>query len=229
MKLSSYAFMGSLACPLPMNGEGAQTESAARAKTVAFIAVMGALGNVLSWASMLAARFTPVIPLGPYNVSVALDLSHVATFIAALCGGPVTGALTGLVGGAAAAVEFGFSKGNLITGFTLPAGKALTGLSSGVLLRWMGLPRQARSKAIIALLAVIAYLPEAAFTGFIFLAVFPMVFGTQVAILVPIVATILIKAFIELAAVGTLVSGLYGNKAFNLFLAKLYPGATART
>ena len=33
------------------------------------------------------------IPLGPVSVSLALDLSHLATFIAALLGGPVIGGL----------------------------------------------------------------------------------------------------------------------------------------
>jgi len=170
--------------------------------------------------STLAAPLTPTVPLGPYSVSIALDLSHVATIIAALCGGPLVGGLTGLVGGFVAAVQFGFSKGNLVTGFGLPVGKALTGIFSGILLRSMGPPRRSRNRVVVALIAVLAYVPEAVFTALLFLVVFPLVFGTPSFVLIPITATILIKAFIELFVVGILVSGLYGSKGFNLFMGK---------
>ena len=94
-------------------------------RKLVFIAVMGAVGNVLSGLSIFSAPLIPSIPLGAISVSLALDLSHLSTFVSALIGGPVVGAATGLIGGAVAAYQFGFSQGNLITGFGLPIGKAL--------------------------------------------------------------------------------------------------------
>src|SRR4030042_902346 len=100
-------------------------------KGLVFAAMMAALGNVLSFLSMQLAPIAPNVPLGPVSVSLALDLSHLATFIASLFGGPLVGGVTGLVGGLVAAFEFGFSKGNLVTGLGLPLGKALTGGAAG--------------------------------------------------------------------------------------------------
>ena len=104
-------------------------------KTLTFIAVMAALGNALSFISIRLAPLVPSIPLGPVSVSLALDLSHVSTFTAALFGGPIIGGMTGLIGGLVAAFEFGFSKGNFIAGFGVPIGKAMTGVAAGLLLQ----------------------------------------------------------------------------------------------
>ena len=57
-------------------------------KHIAFIALMGALGNILFLTSSL---LVPIVP------GVSLDLSHIPTFIAAIYGGPLIGFLTGLL------------------------------------------------------------------------------------------------------------------------------------
>ena len=62
-------------------------------KSLTFIALMAALGNILSFMSTQLAPIAPNIPLGPVSVSLALDLSHLATFIAALFGGPIVGGI----------------------------------------------------------------------------------------------------------------------------------------
>src|SRR4030042_4043481 len=100
-------------------------------KGLSFVAMMAALGNVLSFISIQLSPIVPSIPLGPISFSLALALSHLATFTASLLGGPIVGGLTGLVGGSVAAFQFGFSTGNLITGFALPLGKAMTGVVAG--------------------------------------------------------------------------------------------------
>lgn len=68
-----------------------------RPKGAVFVAMMSALGTVSSFLSITVSPIVPSIPLGPINVSLALGLSHTATFIAALFGGPGIGGLTGIV------------------------------------------------------------------------------------------------------------------------------------
>ena len=64
-------------------------------RSLTFVAIMAALGNVLSFITTQLAPIAPNIPLGPVSVSLALDISHLTTFIAALLGGPVLGGITG--------------------------------------------------------------------------------------------------------------------------------------
>jgi len=109
------------------------------AKSAVFVGIMGALSNLLSGLSILLVPFLPAVPLGPYSISVAFDLSHLTTFIAALYGGSSIAGLTGLIGGMVGSYEFGFSQGNLVTGFGLPVGKALTGITAGLVMRTLGL------------------------------------------------------------------------------------------
>lgn len=187
------------------------------AKKVVFVGIMGALGNVLSGLSMLLVPLAPALPLGPYNISVALDLSHLTTFIAALYGGSAIGGLTGLIGGLIAAYEFGFSKGNWVTGLTLPIGKAITGVVAGIIMRILIRNRNGHWGLIIVS-TLLSYVPEAGFTALIFLGVFPMVFGTPALILYPVVVTILVKAFIEMFAEGGVISILNLNRGFTEFI-----------
>jgi len=196
------------------------------AKALAFVGIMGALGNILSWLSISLAPLLPEIPLGPlFSISIALDLSHLTTFIAALYGGPAIGGLTGLVGGLVAANVFGFSKGNLVTGFALPIGKALTGVTAGFLMRALGLQSERRHRALIVALTLLSYIPEALFTVWIFLSVLPMVFATPEMsfstwyhIFYPIVLTILTKASIEMLTEGLILAALSMNRSFTSFI-----------
>ena len=89
-------------------------------RAVVLVAVLGALGNILSGLSIYSAPLIPAIPLGAISISLALDLSHLSTFIGALVGGPLAGTLTGFISGALAAYQFGFAQGNIITGIALP-------------------------------------------------------------------------------------------------------------
>jgi len=183
-------------------------------KALVFAAMMAALGNVLSFLSMQLAPIAPNVPLGPVSVSLALDLSHLATFIASLFGGPIVGGLTGLVGGMVAAFEFGFSKGNLVTGFGLPLGKAMTGVTAGYVFKWVY--REQGAGRLVAS-TVLSYIPEALLTLLLFIFVLPVVTGLPVAIASVIAVQIVVKAFAEMVVLGLILGGLASNLAFSYY------------
>ena len=192
------------------------------AKNVTFIGIMGALGNVLSGLTILLVPLLPHVPLGPYSISIALDLSHLTTFTAALYGGPTIGGLTGLIGGLVAANEFGFSKGNLVTGFALPVGKALTGITGGLIMEALGLQEKGRRRIFIIAWTLLSYIPEAIFTTFLFLVIFPFAFGTPAHFLYPIVITIHVKASIEMFAAGIVLVALSSNQGFTGLIKRFF-------
>ena len=182
-------------------------------KNLTFISMMAALGNVLSLLSIHLSPFMPSIPVGPLNFSLALDLSHMTTFIAALFGGPLVGGVTGLIGGAIAAFEFGFSKGNLVTGFGLPIGKALTGLTAGLLMSRLN-PNKDRLRMVISTVA--SYIPEGLFTILIFVIIYPIFFPrTPLSFILPFTTQIIVKAFAEMVIIGILISVMTDNQGFN--------------
>jgi hypothetical protein len=181
-------------------------------KGLSFVALMAALGNVLSFISIQLSPIVPSIPLGPISFSLALDLSHLATFIASLLGGSIIGGLTGLVGGSVAAFQFGFSTGNIITGFALPLGKAMTGVVAGVLFKRLG---SGRLETIAV--TVISYVPEAIFTAFIFVYLYPIVYGLPTAIATVIAVQIIIKAFVEMLLIGAILAYIAGSKGIKAF------------
>ena len=183
-------------------------------KALVFAAMMAALGNVLSFISTQLAPMAPNVPLGPVSVSLAIDLSHLTTFIAALFGGPVIGGVTGLVGGFVAAFEFGFSKGNLITGFGLPLGKAMTGVTAGYLFKLL---YKGGSPLNLITTTVSSYLPEAVLTYALFRYLLPPVMGVTEAVGVAIVMPILVKAFAEMVILGIILTGIVNNLGFKSY------------
>jgi hypothetical protein len=184
-----------------------------------FIAVMAALGNVLSFISIQLSPIIPSIPLGPISVSLAVDISHLTTFIASLFGGSIVGGLTGAIGGLVAAFEFGFSRGNYITGFGLPIGKALTGITAGYIMRkWS--PSKGTIYMVIS--TVIAYIPEALLTLFLFVTLLPSLMGLPSAIAFTIAIQIIVKAFFEMVALGILLSMLTKNKFFTSVMSNYF-------
>lgn len=189
-------------------------------KGIMFIAVMAALGNVLSFISIQLSPIIPSIPLGPISVSLAIDISHLTTFIASLFGGSIVGGLTGAIGGLVAAFEFGFSRGNYITGFGLPIGKALTGITAGFIMRkWS----PSRETIHMVFSTVIAYIPEALLTLFLFVTLLPSLMGLPSAIAFIIAIQIIVKAFFEMVALGILLSLLTKNKFFTSVMSNYFP------
>lgn len=187
-------------------------------KKITFIAMMAALGNILSFLSIRLAPIIPSVPLGPVTVSLALDLSHLATFMASILGGPLLGGLTGLIGGLVAAFEFGFSKGNIITGIGLPLGKSMTGIAAGLLASKLN-PYSTRLSTL--LLTVLAYIPEGVITAFIFIQLYPIFFGLPILLAKTIATQILVKAFIEMIIMGILLKGILENQGLMSYINSL--------
>jgi hypothetical protein len=180
-------------------------------KGLSFVAMMAAMGNVLSFLSIQLSPLIPSIPLGPINFSLALDLSHLATFAAALLGGPIIGGLTGLVGGFVAAFQFGFSQGNIITGIGLPLGKAVTGIVAGILFQRI---KNGGWKTI--LITVFSYVPEAVFTAIIFAVLYPIYYGLPASVAELIAMQIIMKAFVEMFILGVLLKYISESKQFHM-------------
>jgi hypothetical protein len=195
------------------------TIKASTSKELTFIALMAALGNALSLISIELSPIVPSIPLGPVSFSLALDLSHLATFTAALLGGPVIGGFTGLVGGFVAAFQFGFSQGNIITGIGLPLGKAMTGIVAGILFKRFNI---GTLKTIA--FTVISYIPESIFTVVIFVYLYPIFYGLPSAIAVVIATEIVLKAFVEMLIIGVVLGFIAGSSGFKAFTRSLGPG-----
>jgi len=183
-------------------------------RSLTFVAIMAALGNVLSFITTQLAPIAPNIPLGPVSVSLALDISHLTTFIAALLGGPVLGGITGAVGGVVAAFEFGFSKGNFVTGFGLPLGKALTGIAAGYLFQRYELDSWIKA----ALLTVVSYIPEGLLTLVLFRYLLPPVTGMPIGIATLIGFQIVVKAFFEMVLLGLLLRQIFSNTGFKNYV-----------
>jgi LytS/YehU family sensor histidine kinase len=189
---------------------------ASTSRGLSFIALMAALGNVLSFISLQLSPIVPSIPLGPINFSLALDLSHLATFAAALVGGPVVGGLTGLVGGFVAAFQFGFSQGNIITGIALPLGKAMTGVVAGIIFQ-----RINGDGWKTPLVTVVSYIPEAIFTAVIFVYLYPIFYGLPTAVALIIALQIIVKAFVEMLLIGAVLKYISENKGFQAYTRSL--------
>ena len=183
-------------------------------RSLTFIAIMAALGNVLSFITTQLAPIAPNIPLGPVSVSLALDISHLTTFIAAILGGPVLGGITGAVGGVVAAFEFGFSKGNFVTGFGLPLGKALTGIAGGYLFQRYELDSWVKA----AFLTVVAYIPEGLLTLVLFRYLLPPVTGMPVGLATLIGFQIIVKACFEMVLLGLILRQIFSNAGFKNYV-----------
>jgi hypothetical protein len=95
-------------------------------KSVALMASMVALGNVLALISMCVGDFHP---------QVALDFSHLATAIVAIYSGPTMGMITGALVGMAPYYRLGVVGwlGPFLGFVGLVGGKALSGLFFGLL------------------------------------------------------------------------------------------------
>jgi hypothetical protein len=121
-----------------------------------------------------------------------------------------------MVGGLVAAYKFGFSQGNFITGFGLPLGKALTGITAGLIVRILGLWDGHR--LLLLLTTLISYIPEAVYTAFLFIVIFPIVFGLPLPVANVIATQILTKAFFEMIIMGLILSMVMKNQGFTEYI-----------
>lgn len=160
-------------------------------RQVAFVASMGALGNVL--ALLTVSIPTPISQVAP-------DLSHVATLIVALYSGPVLGGITGAIVSIVPFYRFGVTGwfGPLV-GFLIIPLKSLTGITAGFL----------GKRLRPALATLFGYVPECIATYLYFILVVPF-FLPEVGryITEGFVILVLSKAWLELGIIAVIMEAI---------------------
>ena len=180
-------------------------------KTIAFMAIMIALGNVL---------FVISFYLGPITHGVALDLSLIPVFVVALYGGPAVGFLTGLFVGILPGIYFGpFGTGSWLGLIGLPIGKSLTGFTAGLLYRILDGDHRHRKSILTVPLVLVSYIPEFIFTVAYFVSLLPYFYGSGG---IGILAFVLPKAWAEIVFMSLLMAALVGNNGFSIFIANFF-------
>jgi uncharacterized membrane protein len=182
-------------------------------KNITFIALMGALGNILFALSNFVVQIVPS--------AVSLDLSHIPTFIASIYGGPIIGFITGLITGIFPGVQYGplSPYGTYIALIMLPIGKSLTGFFSGLLSKALNINFRKNKSLIIIPLVLLSYIPEFLFTIFYFLVILPVFFGSGG---LPLLFIIIPKAWSEIIFIGFFMAALVGNNGFNNFISNFF-------
>ncbi|MGQ9641929.1 MAG: ECF transporter S component [Candidatus Bathycorpusculaceae bacterium] len=186
-------------------------------KQVAFAAIMSALGLFLSTISINIAPIFNAVGQG----GAALDFSHIATFIAAIYGGPFLGAIVGFLGGIYAGYYFGYVMGSLglLSLIGLPLGKALTGLVTGFLYKKLRINESSRPSTLTVPIVLLSYVPECIYTIIYFYYLVPYFYGFSRAFMIPIVIS---KAWVEITVMSFLMGALVGNKGFNNFVSSAF-------
>jgi uncharacterized membrane protein len=187
------------------------------AKQIAFVAMMSALGLLLSFTSLNVAPWLSSVNQG----GAALDLSHIATFIAAIFGGPLVGAIVGFLSGIYAGYYFGYVLGTLgiLSLIGVPLGKALTGLTAGFLYKALKIKDSRRSSALTVPIVLVSYIPECLFTIAYFLYIVLYVYGFAMSFMLPVVIP---KAWIEITIMSLLMGALAGNAGFKEFILRFF-------
>lgn len=196
------------------------------AKRTAFIAMMSGLGLLLSAISLHVA---PLLTAIGSQGGAALDLSHIATFVAAIFGGPVVGAIVGFLSGIYAGYYFGYVIGGLglLSLIGVPLGKALTGLTAGFLYKKLRITSSSRPSMLTVPVTLLSYVPECLYTIVYFLYVVLYFYGYGMSFMLPIVIP---KAWVEITVMSILMGALAGNKGFKEFVLRfLGPPKLARS
>jgi LytS/YehU family sensor histidine kinase len=167
--------------------------------------MMGALGTAL---------FAISYSLGQIAPSVALDFSLIGAFIAGFYGGPIVGFVSGLFVGILPGVMFGpLGMGGVFGLIGLPFGKALSGLSAGLIARSLKFGHKPRSSLWGVPSTLLAYVPECIFTyGY-----FVLVSGPEAGPFI-FFSFILPKALLEVSIISILMAALMGNSGFSNFV-----------
>jgi thiamine transporter ThiT len=184
-------------------------------RSLALVASMAALGNLLGVASIAVGR----IPT-PGVSQVALDFSSVPIVVMAIFFGWRLGSLTGLIAGIGPAIMFASNTGPIT--ILLPVGKALTGFAIGLISQ--SFKSNNRQKSYFVLLAVwIGFIPETVLTWFYFQNLVPL-FVSGGSFWAPALAVpVLIKGWFEMTIIGFITVALVGNEAFKIFLGRFAP------
>jgi len=187
-------------------------------KKIAFISLMGALANVL---------FLISYHIGPITHGVALDLSLLTVFIAALYGGPAIGFITGLFAGIFPGIYFGpLGTGSWLGLIGLPIGKAITGLTAGLLYKGLGVDQRHSKSALTVPLILVSYIPECIYTIAYFVSLLPYFIGGGG---IGILTFVLPKAWAEIIFMGFFMAALVGNHGFSTFIANFFAGYKTRS
>lgn len=186
-------------------------------KQASFVAMMSALGILLSAISLNVAPLLRTVGQG----GAALDLSHIATFIAAIFAGPYIGAIVGFLSGIYAGYYFGFVMGTLgmLSVIGIPIGKALTGFASGFLYDKLKVHKSSRPSIYTIPVIIVSYIPECLYTIAYFLYIVPFFYGGEWSLMIPIVIP---KAWIEITVMSFLMGALAGNNGFKEFILKSF-------
>jgi len=177
--------------------------------------MMGALGTTLFAISYSAGQIAP---------SVALDFSLIGAIIAGFYGGPVIGFVSGLFVGILPGFMFGpLGMGGLLGLLGLPFGKALSGLSSGLIAKGLGIGQRQRSSLVAVPATLLAYIPESLFTWVYFVVLSGLESGSAV-----FLTFILPKALLEVSIISVLMAALMGNKGFSEFMRNRFAKAAIR-
>jgi len=184
------------------------------AKRTAFIAMMSGLGLLLSAISL---NIAPILTSIGAQGGAALDLSHIATFVAAIFGGPAVGAIVGFLSGIYAGYYFGYVIGGLglLSLIGVPLGKALTGLTAGFLYKKLRVNNSTRPSMLTVPITLLSYIPECIYTIAYFLYIVLYFYGNAMAYMLPIVIP---KAWVEITVMSILMGALAGNKGFKEFV-----------
>jgi len=179
-----------------------------KSKTIAFISLMGALGNILFALSNYVGQIIP---------GVSIDLSHIPTFIASLYGGPLLGFLTGLLVGILPGIQYGplSPHGSWFTIILLPLGKSLTGLTAGLLSKALRINQSKHGSLIIVPLVLMSFIPECLYIILYFVALLPLLVGSGTA---SVLIFVLPKAWAEIVFMSVFMAALKGNSGFSNFV-----------
>ena len=179
------------------------------AKVAAFAAVMIALANALS-----------AISLGLTRVGqIGLDFSSIAVFLAAIYGGPYLGFIVGLLGGIVPGINFGLLGGLGMLGLLgLPLGKSLTGLTTGLLYKYLKISRRSKPSLLTIPIVLVGYVPEFIFTIIFFIVLVPLVLGPAPWLTTGLLISILAKAWFETFVMSGFMGVLAGNMGFTTFV-----------
>ncbi len=160
-------------------------------KSVAFVGIMGALSAVLSFLSL---------PMFQIAAGVSIDFSHIGTFIVAIGGGAILGAIGGAVAAVVPAFFFAnpaFIPGKLLTGFCV-------GAIYSLFKKRQIFEKGPNFKLVAMLLAgCIGYIPESIFTYWDLTFITGMPAAT--------VTLIIIKAWIEIPIISFIIALLFRN------------------
>jgi riboflavin transporter FmnP len=185
-------------------------------KELTFALMMGALGSALFAISFYAAPIAP---------GIALDFSLIAALIAGFFAGPTIGFTAGLFVGILPGIMFGpLGMGGVAGLIGLPIGKALSGLTAGLIGKALKLGQKPRSSLLGVPATYLAYVPEAIFTYGYFIFLLGIETGGTV-----FLTSILPKSLVEVTIISVIMAALMGNTGFSNFVRANFTKSTPKT